>query len=219
MSIRELRTLEANEKDGKLYANYYLVGVVEGLREASEAEQRAGQKPLFCINGRRLEPLDGALALPDRTGAQRRQLRGRHAGATRGFGRAAQQLPLPLNRMTSSTATTTRVLARIRADVQSMHAYAVQDARGLVKLDAMENPTGLPPALQAAAGPAAGRTRAEPLSRRARRRPAARAGRPRRHARRLCAHARQWLRRADLAAGHGLRPPGRQPFWRRCPAS
>ena len=56
MSIRELRTLEANEKDGKLYANYYLVGVMEGLREASETEQRAGLKPLFCINGRRLEP-------------------------------------------------------------------------------------------------------------------------------------------------------------------
>jgi hypothetical protein len=56
MSIRELRMLEANEKDGKLYANYYLVGVLEGLREASEAEQRAGQKPLFCVNGRRLEP-------------------------------------------------------------------------------------------------------------------------------------------------------------------
>jgi len=56
MSIRELRTLEANEKDGKLYANYYLVGVMEGLREANDAEQRAGQKPLFCINGRRLEP-------------------------------------------------------------------------------------------------------------------------------------------------------------------
>jgi hypothetical protein len=56
MSIRELRLLEANEKDGKTYANYYLVGVVEGLREASEAEQRAGQKPLFCVNGRRLEP-------------------------------------------------------------------------------------------------------------------------------------------------------------------
>jgi hypothetical protein len=56
MSIRELRMLETSEKDGKLYANYYLVGVVEGLREASEAEQRAGQKPLFCVNGRRLEP-------------------------------------------------------------------------------------------------------------------------------------------------------------------
>ncbi|MDM0068618.1 hypothetical protein [Variovorax sp. J31P207] len=57
MSIRELRTLEANEKDGKAYANYYLVGVMEGLREANDAEQRAGQKPLFCINGRRLEPV------------------------------------------------------------------------------------------------------------------------------------------------------------------
>ena len=56
MSIRELRTLEASEKDGRLYANYYLVGVMEGLREASETEQRAGVKPLFCINGRRLEP-------------------------------------------------------------------------------------------------------------------------------------------------------------------
>jgi len=56
MSIRELRTLEANEKDGKLYANYYLVGVVEGLREAGDMAQRSGQKPPFCINGRRLEP-------------------------------------------------------------------------------------------------------------------------------------------------------------------
>lgn len=56
MSIRELRTLEANEKAGKLYANYYLVGVMEGLREASDAAQRAGQKPPFCVEGRRLEP-------------------------------------------------------------------------------------------------------------------------------------------------------------------
>lgn len=43
-------------------------------------------------------------------------------------------------------------LARFRPDVQSMHAYAVQDARGMVKLDAMENPFGLPPALQAKLG-------------------------------------------------------------------
>ena len=43
-------------------------------------------------------------------------------------------------------------LGRIRADVQSMHAYAVQDSRGLIKLDAMENPHRLPPALQAALG-------------------------------------------------------------------
>ena len=37
---------------------------------------------------------------------------------------------------------------RIRQDVQSMHAYAVQDASGMVKLDAMENPHRLPQALQ-----------------------------------------------------------------------
>jgi hypothetical protein len=56
MTIRELRTLEANEKDGKLYANYYLVGVVEGLRAAAESAARDGQKPAFCVEGRRLEP-------------------------------------------------------------------------------------------------------------------------------------------------------------------
>ncbi len=56
MSIRELRTLEAAEKDGKAYASYYLVGVLEGLREGADAAQRNGQKPLFCIEGRRLEP-------------------------------------------------------------------------------------------------------------------------------------------------------------------
>lgn len=56
MSIREMRALEANEKDGKTYANYYLVGVMEGLREASDAALRIGQKPPFCIEGRRLEP-------------------------------------------------------------------------------------------------------------------------------------------------------------------
>lgn len=54
--------------------------------------------------------------------------------------------------MTSASDDTTRALGRIRADVQSMHAYAVQDARGLLKLDAMENPFGLPPALQSALG-------------------------------------------------------------------
>ena len=57
MSIRELRTLEANETDGTLYANYYLVGVMEGLREAGEAVQRDGGKPPFCVQGRRFEPV------------------------------------------------------------------------------------------------------------------------------------------------------------------
>ena len=41
---------------------------------------------------------------------------------------------------------------RIRQDVQSMHAYAVQDSTGMVKLDAMENPHRLPAHLQAELG-------------------------------------------------------------------
>ena len=41
---------------------------------------------------------------------------------------------------------------RIRPDVQAMHAYAVQDSTGMVKLDAMENPHRLPAALQAELG-------------------------------------------------------------------
>ncbi|MDP3252502.1 MAG: histidinol-phosphate transaminase [Hydrogenophaga sp.] len=43
-------------------------------------------------------------------------------------------------------------LGVIRQDVQSMHAYAIQDSTGMVKLDAMENPFALPPALQAELG-------------------------------------------------------------------
>lgn len=43
-------------------------------------------------------------------------------------------------------------LAVIRQDVQSMHAYAIQDSAGMVKLDAMENPFVLPPALQTELG-------------------------------------------------------------------
>ncbi len=45
-----------------------------------------------------------------------------------------------------------RLARLIRQDVQSMHAYAVQDARGLIKLDAMENPHRLPEPLQAELG-------------------------------------------------------------------
>jgi len=51
-----MRTLEANEKDGKIYASYYLVGVMEGLKEASDTALRSGQKPPFCIEGRRFDP-------------------------------------------------------------------------------------------------------------------------------------------------------------------
>ena len=40
------------------------------------------------------------------------------------------------------------IAQRIRQDVKSMHAYAIQDSRGLIKLDAMENPHTLPPDLK-----------------------------------------------------------------------
>ena len=40
----------------------------------------------------------------------------------------------------------------IRQDIQSMHAYAIQPSAGLIKLDAMENPHRLSPALQAELG-------------------------------------------------------------------
>ncbi|MBI2727352.1 MAG: histidinol-phosphate transaminase [Polaromonas sp.] len=45
-----------------------------------------------------------------------------------------------------------RLKKLIRQDVQSMHAYAIQDSAGMVKLDAMENPHRLPAALQAHLG-------------------------------------------------------------------
>jgi histidinol-phosphate aminotransferase len=45
-----------------------------------------------------------------------------------------------------------QALAVVRQDVKSMHAYAVQDATGMVKLDAMENPYVLSAQLQAALG-------------------------------------------------------------------
>ncbi|HEY1090693.1 MAG TPA: histidinol-phosphate transaminase [Burkholderiaceae bacterium] len=40
----------------------------------------------------------------------------------------------------------------IRADVRAARAYVVQSSAGVIKLDAMENPYTLPPALQAALG-------------------------------------------------------------------
>jgi histidinol-phosphate aminotransferase len=50
-----------------------------------------------------------------------------------------------------------RMQATIRQDVQGMHAYAIQDSSGLVKLDAMENPFSLPAPLQQALGERLGR--------------------------------------------------------------
>jgi histidinol-phosphate aminotransferase len=50
------------------------------------------------------------------------------------------------------SAVSPRLMQRIRQDIQGMHAYAIQDSEGMVKLDAMENPHRLPPALQAELG-------------------------------------------------------------------
>jgi histidinol-phosphate aminotransferase len=45
-----------------------------------------------------------------------------------------------------------RLTRLLRPDVQGLHAYAVQPSAGMVKLDTMENPFGLPPALRQALG-------------------------------------------------------------------
>ncbi|MGA0570183.1 hypothetical protein ACO2Q9_05635 [Variovorax sp. VNK109] len=56
MSIRELRTIEQTEQAGSAYIQYYLIGVMEGLREANDLTVREGHKPWFCVQGRKLEP-------------------------------------------------------------------------------------------------------------------------------------------------------------------
>jgi histidinol-phosphate aminotransferase len=50
-----------------------------------------------------------------------------------------------------------RLKKTIRQDIQSMHAYAIQNSAGLVKLDAMENPFRLPEHLQRELGERLGR--------------------------------------------------------------
>ena len=52
----------------------------------------------------------------------------------------------------SNTSLTPSPLRFIRQDIQSMHAYAIQDSAGMIKLDAMENPYPLPLELQRALG-------------------------------------------------------------------
>jgi histidinol-phosphate aminotransferase len=50
--------------------------------------------------------------------------------------------------MSSSEQISKLIQSRIRQDIVSMHAYAIQDSVGMVKLDAMENPHRLPADLQ-----------------------------------------------------------------------
>lgn len=48
MSLRQLRALETSEKQGSNYANYYLVGAMEGVLEAHAHGVRQGAKPTIC---------------------------------------------------------------------------------------------------------------------------------------------------------------------------
>jgi histidinol-phosphate aminotransferase len=61
-------------------------------------------------------------------------------------------LATPMDTESSPSTVSAIIARRIRPDVLAMHAYAVQDSAGMVKLDAMENPHRLPAELQAALG-------------------------------------------------------------------
>ncbi len=56
MNLREFRLLDDAKEPASNYAQYYLVGLLEGALEANSALSRQGAKPLFCVNGRRLDP-------------------------------------------------------------------------------------------------------------------------------------------------------------------
>lgn len=56
MSLRELQALEMTDQQGENYANYYLVGVMEGALEAHLHAARNGAKAVICLKGRDLDP-------------------------------------------------------------------------------------------------------------------------------------------------------------------
>jgi histidinol dehydrogenase len=120
------------------------------------AHQRHG--PFFFPSGRVRLP---ETQQPDRGQCRRRAAAGHHrrraglrrrpAGARAGR-RAAPVHRAPDARRQVNAMTPPSPLQNIRQDIQSMHAYAIQDSTGMVKLDAMENPFSLPPELQKALG-------------------------------------------------------------------
>src|SRR5690606_2529227 len=92
---------------------------------------------------------------------------GRHAGTRRRAARACRQRRIPAGRsMTGAPrprgaqqdAAADVVARTVRADVRAVGAYHVADAAGCIKLDAMESPYGLPPALREAIARAVGGT-------------------------------------------------------------
>ena len=65
---------------------------------------------------------------------------GRPEGASAPLGGSAAAKPQAWGQHTSDEAVRVRIAATVRADVQVLERYHVPDARGYVKLDAMENP-------------------------------------------------------------------------------
>ena len=55
MNLRELHSVEKMRPQGLNYANYYLVGTMEGVLEAHAKAVRDGAAPIICTE-RRLEP-------------------------------------------------------------------------------------------------------------------------------------------------------------------
>ena len=72
---------------------------------------------------------------------------GRPEGESAPLGGSAAAKPQAWGQHTSDEAVRVRIAATVRADVQVLERYHVPDARGYVKLDAMENPHPLPAAL------------------------------------------------------------------------
>jgi hypothetical protein len=56
MSLREYKALQKTGKEGANYANYYVVGVMEGILHMQVQMVRLGAVATICINGRRMQP-------------------------------------------------------------------------------------------------------------------------------------------------------------------
>ena len=50
MTLRQLHAMEKTQSQGTNYANYYLVGTMEGILEAQQKAVRDGAAPTICPN-------------------------------------------------------------------------------------------------------------------------------------------------------------------------
>lgn len=56
MSLREYKALQKSGKEGANYANYYVVGVMEGILHLQAQVVQTGAAATICVNGRRMQP-------------------------------------------------------------------------------------------------------------------------------------------------------------------